>query len=113
MHELSVTQSVLSIALAHAEQAGAKRILRIDLVVGALSGIINESVQFYFDFVAEGTIAEGAELAFRHVPARFRCQACGANYEPEGSDWTCPVCNELQPEVAGGREFLVESIEVE
>ncbi len=113
MHELSVTQSVLQIALAHAERAGARRILRIDLVVGALSGIISESVQFYFDFVAQDTIAEGATLAFRHVPARFRCQACGASYEPEGSDWVCPLCWDLHSEGAGGRECLVESFEVE
>ncbi len=113
MHELSVTQSVLEIALTHARQAGAERILRIDLAVGALSGIVGESVQFYFDFIARDTIAEGATLAFRHIPARFRCLACGASYEPEDSDWTCPLCGELRPEVIGGREFLVESIDVE
>lgn len=113
MHELSVTQSVLEIALTHARHAGAERILRIDLKVGALSGIVGESVQFYFDFLAKDTIAAGATLAFHHVPARFRCLACGASYESEGGDWTCPLCGELWPQVIGGREFLVESIDVE
>ncbi len=120
MHELSVTQSVLDIALTHARQAGANRILRIHLTVGDLSGIVGESVQFYFDFVSRETLAEGAELIFRHVPAQFRCQACGAVYEPERRgtvssrpDWTCPLCGELRPEIVGGRELSVESIEVE
>jgi hydrogenase nickel incorporation protein HypA/HybF len=113
VHELSVTQSVLEIALAHARRAGANRVLRINLAVGDLSGIVGESVQFYFDFVSRDTLAEGAELLFRHVPARFRCRACGGEYEPQGSDWTCPVCEGLQPEVTGGQELLVESIEVE
>ena len=113
MHELSVTQSVLDVALAHAEKVGASRILRIHLTVGDLSGIVSESVQFYFDFVSKDTPAEGAALIFRHVPAQFRCKECGATYEPEGSDWTCPLCDALRPEVVGGRELLVESIEVE
>lgn len=113
MHEMSVTQSVLEIALAHAERAGATRVVRIHLVIGALSGIVDESVQFYFDYVSEGTLAEGAELVFRREPARFRCWECGAEYEAQTSDWTCPECGELRPTAIGGREFMVESIEVE
>jgi len=113
VHELSVTESVLKIALKHAEQAGARRIERINLAIGALSGIVDESVQFYFDFISKDTIAEGAELCFRRVPARFCCMLCGAEYEPRGEDWTCPECEGRQPQAIGGREFLVESIEVE
>jgi hydrogenase nickel incorporation protein HypA/HybF len=112
MHELSVTQSVLDIALAHAERAGADRVVRIHLTIGALSGIVDDSVQFYFDFVARDTIAAGAELVFDRVPAQFRCQACGATYEPRDEDWSCPLCEETKPEVIGGRDFCVDSIEV-
>lgn len=113
MHELSVTQSILDIALAHARRAGANRILRIHLTVGELSGIVSDSVQFYFDFVSRDTPADGAELTFRRVPALFRCKACQAEYEPDGARWACPECGEVQPEVVGGRELSVHSIEVE
>lgn len=120
MHELTITQSVLDVTLKHARQAGAERILRIHLTIGDLSGIVDDSVQFYFDFVSKDTLAEGAELVFRRVPARFRCRACGEQYElEEGArrqayyGWSCPACGELQPEILGGREFLVDSIEVE
>ena len=113
MHELSITQSILDIALAHAQQARANRVLRVHLVVGELSGLVGEYIQFYFDFLSKETIAEGAELIFQHVPARFRCSNCGAEYVPGDTDWTCPECGALQPTVIGGRELLVESIEVE
>jgi len=113
MHELSVTQSILDIALAHAQGAGASRILKVNLVIGELSGLVGEYIQFYFDFVSKGTPAEGAELTFRRVPARFRCLDCGTEYEPNGADWTCPQCGALRPMAVGGRELLVESIEVE
>lgn len=120
MHELAVTQAILQVVLEHAAQAGASRIERIILRVGDLSGVVGESVQFYFDFVSRGTAAEGAQLVFEHVPARLRCRACGYEYEPApeeagrpGLSWVCPACGEMQPEVVGGREMLVESIEVE
>lgn len=113
MHELSVTQSILDIALAYAQQAGANRILRVNLVVGELSGLVGEYLQFYFDFLSKETLAAGAELTFRHVPARFRCLECGTEYEPGDTDWACPQCGALQPVVVGGKELLVESIEVE
>ncbi len=113
MHELAVTQSVLQLALEHAERAGARKIRRINLVVGALSGIVDDSVQFYFDFVSQGTPAEGAQLAFERTPARFRCRACGQEYEFQDDHWTCPACQSPGGEIMAGREFYLDSIEVE
>ena len=50
MHELAVTQSILDIALRHAERVGAQRILSINLVIGELTGFVDDSIQFYFGF---------------------------------------------------------------
>lgn len=113
MHELSVTQSLLAVVLEHAERAGAQRITRIDLRIGALTGIIDESVQFYFDFVSRDTPAAGARLAFTHIPARLRCRGCDTLFEPEERSWQCPGCGATGGEVVAGREFSVESIQVD
>jgi hydrogenase nickel incorporation protein HypA/HybF len=113
MHERAVTESILDIAISHARQAGAARIRRINLVIGAMSGIMDDSVQFYFDFLSQGTMAEGAKLVFDRRPAVYRCRACGATYEPEGYNWVCPHCTALAFEVLSGREFRVESIQVD
>ena len=113
MHELGITENILQIALEHAEKAGAKRIRRIHLVVGKLSSIVDESVQFYFDFLSKGTSAEDAQLVFQKLPARFRCQSCGQEFGSQDGDWTCPNCRAPGPKIIAGREFYVESIEVE
>ena len=113
IHELAVTQSVLQVAVEYAERASARRITRINLVVGALAGIVDDSVQFYFDFVSQGTPAEGAQLTFERVPARFRCRACGQEFEFQDDNWTCPACQALGGEMVAGREFYMDSIEVE
>lgn len=113
MHELAVTQGMLSIALEHAAKAGAKRITRINLMLGEMSGIVDDSVQFYFDFVSKDTLAEGAALSFQRVPACFRCRDCQTTFSPDGRQWACPQCGEWSVEIVAGREFLVDSIEVE
>jgi len=113
MHELAITQNVLEIALRHARQAGAGRVTSIHLVVGQLSSIVDDSVAFYWDFVARGTPAEGARLAFRRLEARFTCQACGNSFPPQGERWSCPACGSEQVRVTAGEEFYVEAIEVD
>ena len=47
MHELPVTESILEIALRHAQEAGARRITDLYLIIGQLSTIVDDSIQFY------------------------------------------------------------------
>jgi hydrogenase nickel incorporation protein HypA/HybF len=115
MHELSITQSLLEIALRHAEQADARRITRLNLVIGELASIVDDSVQFYWDIVSRDTIATGAELHFERIPGSLRCLGCGHTFplNYDNRDYTCPACGERQVMIAGGDDFRLESIEVE
>jgi len=113
MHELSIVESLLTVVLENAERAQATRVLKVNLVVGDLSGVVDESVQFYFTFLTEKTIAAGARIVFTHKPARLRCRACEAVFSPEKLDFHCPTCKEQQVDVIGGRELYVDSLEVE
>ena len=83
MHELPITQSILDIALRHAEQAEARRVTDLYLVIGKLSYVVDDSVQFYWDVIAKDTIAEDAQLHFRRVPAEFLCLDCNHRYAPD------------------------------
>ena len=112
MHEYSITESVLTIALEKANEANAGKITRINLVVGELSGVVSECVQFYFDFISKDTIAAGAELSFEMKPTRIRCHKCQTEFSPNNSNWSCPDCQEVGIEIISGRECYMESIEV-
>ena len=113
MHELAVTEEILRVALEHAERAQATRITDIHLVIGALSTIVDDSVQFYFDFLSPDTIAAGAKLHFTRIPARLRCRQCGHEFEPQERDYHCPQCKTLGGEVVAGKEFYLDSMQVE
>ena len=114
MHELPITQSILEIALRHAEQADAKRITDLHIVMGELSKVVDESIQFYWDMIAENSIAEGAKLHFRIVPAIFQCMACFETYHPSDTEeFECPNCKGVGVKIIAGEEFSLEAIDVE
>ncbi len=113
MHELSVTESVLEIALKHAMKSNAARVTMVNLVIGQLSSIVDESVQFYWDFITEGTLCAGSGLSFQRNLAVFRCKNCGTEYGLGINEAGCPQCHSLLNEIISGEEFYVESIEIE
>lgn len=113
MHEQSIVESLLALALKNAEQAKASKILRIYLVVGELSGVLEEAVNFYFSFLSRDTIAAQASLFFTRTPAQLRCRNCNTIFTPEKFDLHCPNCKEQQVEIVAGRELYIDSIEVE
>ncbi len=113
MHELPVTEEILQIVLNYAREGRAARVLRVNLVIGELTSFAAESIQFYFDMLSKETEAENASLSVSRIPARARCQACKGEFNPEGMNWSCPACGGPAEEILAGREFYVESIEVE
>ncbi len=113
MHELAITQSMLELVLEQAKEAGAKKVEKINLIIGEMSGYVEDSVRFYFDFLSKETIAEGAALSFTMVPATARCRNCGKVFKVKEFDWVCPNCSQTSLEITGGKELRVESIEVE
>ena len=113
MHEASITESMLSLALEKAAEAKAGKITRINLVVGELSGVVGDCVQFYFDAISKNTIAEGAALNFETKPTQIRCRKCQTVFTPTNHEWACPQCHETSVEIVSGRECYMESIEVE
>lgn len=113
MHELSVTENLLEITLRHANQAKAKRVNNIYLVVGQLSSIVDDSVKFYWDIISKDTIAQEATLHFKRVPARFKCRDCLEEYSPTGDELACPVCKGIHIIILAGEEFFVEAIDIE
>lgn len=110
MHELSITQNIVDIAL---KTAGERRITAITIVLGDLSGVVEESVRFCFGAVAGNTRAEGARLSFHHVPAIMQCAHCESQFGLTQNEWGCPRCGNIGGRVVQGRECYIDSIEVE
>jgi hydrogenase nickel incorporation protein HypA/HybF len=112
MHELAITESIINIATEHAKQAGGKQVTDIYLVIGRLSSIVDDSIQFYWDIISQSTMCAGARLHFERIPARMACLNCGHTYTLEGELTLCTKCGSDRVKVIAGNEFRVESIEI-
>ncbi len=113
MHEYAVTQSMIKMAVDEANKVNASKILEIRLVIGDLSTIIDDSVQMYFDIMSDGTIAQGAKLIFKRVKAEFKCRDCGEVFIKPPTGFDCPKCGGLGTPTGVGKEFYIDSIEIE
>ena len=113
MHELAVTQSILDISLRYAQQADTKRITSINLAIGEFASIVDDSVQFYWDLLADGTIAKGAQLHFERIAGEMTCTHCKLSFHPKDTDFACPTCGSRFVQITKGDEFRVDSIDVE
>jgi hydrogenase nickel incorporation protein HypA/HybF len=110
VHELSLSSAIVDTAVKHAD---GRRVSVVNLTVGALRQVVPESLDFYFEIVARGTVCEGARLEQKLVAARARCGGCEREWDLEPLLFRCPGCGEPAAEVLSGNELEIESIEVE
>ena len=112
MHEVSIMEEAVRLAVDTANGRGASHVSGLRLRVGTLSGVVPEAMRFAFDVVCCGTIAEGARLEIESVPATCWCAECQAEFEC--ADWLdeCPRCHKLSDELRRGRELEIVSVEM-
>ena len=113
MHESSLTEDLFAHALQHAREANARRIARVKVIIGALSDATPESIRFYFDSLAPGTMAEDATLEFDRVPGQAHCKVCGRDVIIDERFAACPACGEFALVITGGNGVYLDSLDVE
>jgi len=110
VHELSLSSAIVNTVVKHARD---RRVTVVSLRVGALRQVVPDTLEFYFEFVARGSVCEGAVLEQELVAAVLRCQGCEHEWAIEIPAFRCPECGGSDVAIAAGNEFEVESIEVE
>jgi hydrogenase nickel incorporation protein HypA/HybF len=110
VHELALSRAIVATVDKH---AAGRRVSLVTLRVGRLRQVVPGTLEFYFEFVARGSVCEGARLELELVEARLHCNPCGAEWSIDRPAFRCPRCADGDVSVIGGSEFQVESIEVE
>jgi hydrogenase nickel incorporation protein HypA/HybF len=108
MHELSITEGIVA---AVTDKLPDRKITLVRLEIGALSGVVADSVRFCFDLVTEGTSLEGANLEIIEPPATCRCRDCGGEFEPDGPIVLCS-CGSADVAILTGTDLRILSVKV-
>lgn len=111
MHELAIVQNILNIIDKESEKNGFSKVISINLAVGEVSGVVPDCLNDFFPYASKDTIAEGANLGVRKIEVKMRCKECG--YEGKPKDARCPACKSRSFKIVEGREFYIDSLEVQ
>jgi hydrogenase nickel incorporation protein HypA/HybF len=110
MHELACAEGILGVALDAVQGAPVRR---IRLRIGALHGIVADSLQFCFQLAAQDTPAADGQLLLTTIPVVVRCRSCGAESAGGSPPFQCRVCDALDVAVVTGEEVLIDGVEVD
>ncbi|HHX23338.1 MAG TPA: hydrogenase maturation nickel metallochaperone HypA [Thermoanaerobacterales bacterium] len=113
MHELSITEDILRIALSEIDRSNYKKITKLNIIIGDLSGVTSENIKYYFEILSKDTPASDAILKFKYSKSKFQCNKCNQIYERCNFSILCPHCNSSGVIVESHTSLYIESLEVE
>lgn len=113
MHELSIAQNIIEIVRQSLGTAPAQSVKKINLLVGKLTNILPDSLQFCFDALVQNTNLGNASLIIDHVPVEFICDACHSNTILDDWYFHCPSCGSPNVRVIRGNELQIQEIELQ
>lgn len=112
MHEMSIAQSVLDIAVGEMEQRAATSIRKIKISIGEFSGVVKEALDFAFVVLKPETPASEAEIEIDVLPLIAECPSCGpAECRLNDLNLLCPGCGGTV-RLTGGREMRVDYLDL-
>jgi hydrogenase nickel incorporation protein HypA/HybF len=114
MHELSIVSSIVDSVTESLRRYPGARVTEVRLRVGALSAVVEDSLQFCYGIATEGTPLEGSRLVVNPVPVTVYCEACRAEGAIQSlQSFCCPRCGQPASDVRSGRELEIDAIEIE
>lgn len=112
MHEVGIIQSTIEMAEKSARGSGATRIHELKMQIGTMSSVVAESLEFAFEVIRKGTMAEEARLVIEKVPLSAWCDRCGKEFLSEDYSLKCADCGQTSHDIRHGRELALVSMEV-
>jgi hydrogenase nickel incorporation protein HypA/HybF len=109
---MSLAEGIVDILEEESQRHGFERVLQVRVAVGALGGVEPEALQFCFDAVCRGTLAEGATLNIERVPGQAWCLGCTQVVQLSERYDACPQCGGFELQLQAGDELRLLDLEV-
>lgn len=113
MHEMSLCEGILQIIEQEAKNQAFSHVKQVILEIGVLSGVEISALEFSFEAVKQGSIAENAQLVIIEQQAEAWCLSCAKTVTIKQRYDACPECGSYQLQVSSGDAMRVKELEVE
>lgn len=77
MHEVSVVSNMVDAILRELESYDVEKVEEVNVVIGDLTSLGEEQLEFAYEIVTRGTILEGSRFVIEREEVRVRCKECG------------------------------------
>lgn len=113
MHEFSVVQSLLDLIEENVRLYNGKKVSKVVVKIGKMSGIEPHLLELAFNTFKEGTVAEGCEFVMEIQDIICKCKSCDDTFKVENYEFICPYCNSIDIDVVDGIDMILKSLEIE
>ena len=113
MHELSFAENIVDIVHQSVPRDELEDVRVVRLKIGALSGIVADSLDFCFSAIVTQTSLASARLEIEQIPFTVECKACHKPFVSDIGFMVCPVCGGGDTIVVAGRELQITEIELD
>lgn len=113
MHEYSIVQSLLESCEEHAKENEAKKVTKVIVKIGVLSGVEPDLLKTAFDTFKEQTICNEAIFVMNIQKIKIECKDCNKQSILEKNEFSCPKCNSINIDVLDGEDMFLMSLEME
>ena len=121
MHEVAVISNIVDAILTKLEEYDVVKVESVNLVIGDLTSLGFEQLEFAYEIVTQGTILEGAKLNIEREEVRVKCHNCGYEGAPDNFDsdlidhtipiLACPKCGG-GVDITAGEACGVKDVEI-
>ena len=112
MHEMSIALGIVRIAEEEVRKAKANKVEVIEMIIGNLSGVEKDALDFAWPVAVKETVLEGAERKIEYVEGVGKCSDCESEFPLESLYDACPKCNSYFKDILKGKELKVIALEV-
>ncbi len=115
MHEASIVANVFLIVRGKMDKLYGRRypVKNIRVVVGQMSTVVPEALDFAFELVGAGTEFQDVKREIEIVPLRIHCNDCGTDMVIDEPFLFCRSCDSFNIDIISGKELYVDSFEID
>lgn len=112
MHEMAILDNMLDVINCQMKEHNIKALKKVKIIVGELTGVVPEVLEFCWQLSVENSPHEEAVLEIEKVKAAALCSKCANEYLISLGP-ACNNCGGGAREILSGRELYVDYIEGE
>ena len=123
MHEVSVVADLVAAIVKELEKYKVNWVDEVTIVVGKLTNLGAEQLEFAYEIITKGTILEGSKLIVLEEEIELKCEACGYEGPAKSIEFgeeshyrlpvlSCPECGGAVS-ITAGKSCCVKSIKID